>query len=164
MGPSLVEGRSYTLVVDAAWPDTNGLPLKETFRHTFRVGPADEHPLDPKGWTVRAPAAGSRDALEVVFPEPLDRGLLLRALGVSRPGGVAIAGDVEIAAGERQWRFTPKDPWRGGAHELVALAMLEDLAGNRIGRPFEVDQFERSDRSPEPERTTIPFVVGGSAR
>jgi hypothetical protein len=37
--------------------------------------------------------------------------------------------------------------------------MLEDLAGNRIGRAFEVDQFDRSDRSPEPERTAIPFMV-----
>jgi hypothetical protein len=162
MGPSLVEGRSYTLVVDAAWPDTNGLPLKETFRHTFRVGPADELPLDPKAWAIRAPAAGSREPLEVKFPEPLDRGLLLRALGVAPPGGGALAGDVLVGDNERLWRFTPKDDWRAGAHELVALAMLEDLAGNRIGRAFEVDQFDRSDRSPEPERTAIPFMVSRS--
>jgi hypothetical protein len=37
--------------------------------------------------------------------------------------------------------------------------MLEDLAGNRIGRAFEVDRFERSDTSAEPERTHIPFTV-----
>jgi hypothetical protein len=37
--------------------------------------------------------------------------------------------------------------------------MLEDLAGNRIGRAFEVDNFDRTDDSPEPERTLIPFVV-----
>jgi hypothetical protein len=159
MGPSLVEGRSYTLVVDSQWPDTNGLPLKETFRHAFRVGPADEQPLDPKAWTIRAPAAGSHGPLEVTFPEPLDRGLLLRAMGVARPDGTALAGDVLVGEGETLWRFTPKERWRAGPHQLVALAMLEDLAGNRIGRPFEVDQFDRSDRSPEPERTAIPFTV-----
>jgi hypothetical protein len=37
--------------------------------------------------------------------------------------------------------------------------MLEDLAGNRIGRAFEVDKFERSDSSAEPEKTMIPFAV-----
>jgi hypothetical protein len=37
--------------------------------------------------------------------------------------------------------------------------MLEDLAGNRIGRPFEVDTFNRADASPEPERTNLPFTV-----
>ena len=47
----------------------------------------------------------------------------------------------------------------GGAAQLVAFAMLEDLAGNRIGRPFEVDQFDRTDKSAEPEKTLIPFVV-----
>ncbi len=37
--------------------------------------------------------------------------------------------------------------------------MLEDLAGNRIGRAFEVDNFDRVDRTPEAERTAIPFTV-----
>ena len=161
MGPSLVEGRSYTLVVNAAWPDTNGLPLKETFRHSFRVAGPDERPLDPKAWTMRAPAAGSRDPLEVTFPEPLDRGLLLRALGVARAGG-AIPGEVDVRDQETVWRFTPNSPWQAGPHDLVALAMLEDLAGNRIGRAFEVDQFDRSDRSPEPDRTVIPFAIAAS--
>ena len=34
-----------------------------------------------------------------------------------------------------------------------------DVAGNRIGRAFEVDQFDRTDRSAEPEKTLIPFSV-----
>jgi hypothetical protein len=38
--------------------------------------------------------------------------------------------------------------------------MLEDLAGNRIGRAFEVDQFDRTDTSAEAERTFIPIVIG----
>jgi hypothetical protein len=36
---------------------------------------------------------------------------------------------------------------------------LEDLAGNRIGRAFEVDQFDRADRTSEPKRTVIPFTI-----
>ena len=32
MGRSLTKGKSYTLVVDAAWRDGNGLPLKQAFR------------------------------------------------------------------------------------------------------------------------------------
>ena len=63
-------------------------------------------------------------------------------------------------AAETQWRFTPRDPWTAGDYDLVALAFLEDLAGNRIGRPFEVDNFERTDISPEPERRTLAFTIG----
>ena len=35
------------------------------------------------------------------------------------------------------WTFTPTGAWQAGHYNLVAFAMLEDLAGNRIGRPFE---------------------------
>ena len=48
-----------------------------------------------------------------------------------------------------------------GSEEVAdtALAMLEDLAGNRIGRAFEVDTFNRADASPEPERTSVSFSI-----
>jgi hypothetical protein len=156
MGRSLEPGHRYTLVVDREWRDANGLPLKDTFRREFRVGPADERPLDPAQWTINPPPAGSRDALTVTFPEPLDYGLLRRAMGVTR-SGKGVDGDVHIDRTETQWTFTPAAPWTDGAYELLALGFLEDLAGNRIGRAFEVDQFDRVDRTAEPDRTTIPF-------
>ena len=159
MGRSLTAGKSYTLVIDAEWRDGNGLPLKQPFRRTFRVGAPDERPLDPKSWTIATPAAGSTNSLRVTFPEPLDHGLLLRALGVIGPDGKSMPGDVTVALSELMWTFTPKGAWQGGNYQLVAFAMLEDLAGNRIGRAFEVDQFDRSDRSPEPEKTLIPFSI-----
>jgi hypothetical protein len=159
MGRSLEPGRRYTLAVSREWRDTNGLPLVEDFTRTFTVGPADERPLDVKAWQIAAPATGTRDAVVVTFPESLDHGLLLRALGVTGGDGRFVAGDVKIEARETRWSFTPEMPWTSGPYQLVALGMLEDLAGNRIGRAFEVDDFERSDRSPEPERTTIPLTL-----
>jgi hypothetical protein len=159
MGRSLTEGESYTLVVDAAWRDGEGLPLKDQYRRTFKVGPPDEKPLDPKSWKIDAPSADSSAPLTVTFPEPLDHGLLLRALGVFAPGGKPLEGVVTVGGSELTWAFTPAEPWKAGQHNLVAFAMLEDLAGNRIGRAFEVDQFDRTDKSNEPEKTLIPFVV-----
>ena len=158
MGRSLTEGKTYTLVVDAEWLDGNGLKLKEPFRRSFRVGPADLKPLDPKSWKIQPPPARSRDPLVVSFPEALDHGLLLRALGVAADGAT-VPGEVAVGDRERQWSFTPRDAWKPGRYDLVAFAMLEDLAGNRIGRPFEVDEFDRSDRATEPEKTLIPFSV-----
>lgn len=158
MGRSLTEGKTYTLVVDAEWLDGNGLELKEPFRRSFKVGPPDLRPLDPKSWKIQSPAAGSREPLVVEFPEALDHGLLLRALGVAA-GGTSVRGDVLVDAREKRWSFTPSEAWKPLGYDIVAFAMLEDLAGNRIGRPFEVDQFDRTDRSAEPEKTLIPFVV-----
>src|SRR5688572_6423211 len=159
MGRSLTEGKSYTLVVDAAWRDGNGLPLKQPYRRTFKVGPPDERPLNHTAWQIQAPTAGTRTPLMVAFPEPLDQGLLLRALGVQGADGLPIGGEVSVGRNEATWSFTPKEFWKPGPHNIVAFGMLEDLAGNRIGRAFEVDRFDRSDRSAEPEQTLIPFVV-----
>lgn len=158
MGRSLTAGKTYTLVVDATWLDGNGLKLKEAFRRSFKVGAPDLKPLDPKSWKIQSPAAGSRAPLVVAFPEALDHGLLLRAMGVAAGGGT-VAGEVAVGDRERQWSFAPREVWKPGSYEIVAFAMLEDLAGNRIGRAFEVDQFDRTDRSAEPEKTLIPFVV-----
>jgi hypothetical protein len=161
MGRPLRHDRTVTLVISREWRDEHGVPLKEDFRRTLRVGPPDERPLDPASWRIQAPPAGSRDAFVVTFPEALDHGLLMRALAVRR-NGEAIPGDIAVPAGERQWTFVPKAPWRTGDHELLALDILEDLAGNQIGRAFEVDNFDTVDKSPNPQTITIPFRVRAS--
>lgn len=159
MGRSLTAGKTYTLVVDSAWRDGNGLPLKSTYKRTFKVGPPDEHPLDPKSWKIFPPAANAVSTLRVVFPEPLDRGLLTRALGVLGPDRRPMEGEVKVGASELEWSFTPEEAWKPGTYNILAFASLEDRAGNRIGRAFEVDRFDRTDSGSEPERTLIPFVV-----
>lgn len=158
MGRPLKAGHAYTLVVRQDWRDANGAPLKEEYRRTFRVGAADTRPLDPSEWRIAAPHAGERTALVVTFPEPIDHGLLFRALAV-RSGSQVLDGDIAILANETQWAFTPNEPWRRGSYDLLALSILEDRAGNQIGRAFEVDNFETVDKDPEPKTVTLPFRV-----
>jgi hypothetical protein len=158
MGRPLEAGHTVTLVIDREWRDENGLPLKEGYRRQFTVRDADEAPLDTAAWTVQAPAAGGRNGVVVTFPEPLDHGLLMRALGVTR-NGQAVEGDIVVDRQETRWTFTPKDAWRTGTYHLLALDILEDLAGNQIGRAFEVDNFDTVDKSPDPQTITIPFSV-----
>jgi hypothetical protein len=158
MGRALEAGRRYTLVIKRDWRDGHGLPLKEAFRHEFEASAAIERPLAMSDWRVTAPSAGTRDPLAVTFPDPLDQGLLRRAMGVER-NGTPVEGEIAIESDETRWLFTPRAPWAVGDYNLVALAFLEDLAGNRIGRAFEVDNFERTDVTPEPERRTRAFTV-----
>jgi hypothetical protein len=40
-----------------------------------------------------------------------------------------------------------------------SLGSLEDPSGNRVGRAFEVEMFERGDRMPQQERVTVPFKI-----
>jgi hypothetical protein len=135
------------------------MPLKEEFRRRFRVGPPDERPLDQHTWRIDAPRGGSRDALAVTFPEPLDHGLLQRALGIADGRGRRIDGDARIEAHETRWVFTPAAVWRSGDYLLQAMTILEDMAGNRIGRAFEVDEFSRADESSAQETVILSFRV-----
>lgn len=159
MGRPLNPGGAMTLVVSREWPDEHGLPLKEDFRRTFVVTGPDEKPLDTASWRIAPPAAGTRDGVVVTFPEPLDHGLLMRALGITRDG-TAVNGEIVVDEGETRWTFTPRDRWQAGTYQLLALDILEDLAGNQIGRAFEVDNFDTVDKSPNPQTITLNFTVG----
>ena len=153
-GPSIEEGKQYTLVIDRDWLDANGAPLVEGLRKPFRVGPSDRTPPDPAQWRLTAPRAGASDALVVDFPKPLDWALLQRLLEVPGVSGTAV-----VERNETRWRFVPKEPWKAGEYRLVVDTNLEDLAGNRIGRPFDVDVFERVSERVVRKTVSLPFRV-----
>jgi hypothetical protein len=157
-GRALIQGQRYTLVIDRGWPDEAGLPLVETFSREFRVGAPVERALDPKDWRLAAPAGGTRDPLIVSFPRPLDYALLHRALVVTTGEGQPVDGQIAVEASETRWRFVPTTAWPAGGYRLVALAVLEDSAGNRVGRAFEVPTDAGGHQSGG-EGGILPFTV-----
>lgn len=143
-GLALEAGGTYRLVIDAGWLDSDGQPLKEGYEKSFQVTAADRTPPDPDSWHLEAPTAGSTTPLTLRFPEPLDRALLDRLLTVHDPTGQAVAGRVEVAAQETLWRLHPAQPWAAGTYTLRVDTDLEDLAGNNLRAPFDVDVQEES--------------------
>jgi hypothetical protein len=156
-GPVLEEGHRYTLVVDRAWPDAAGFDLKETVRKPFAVLAPDDVPPDTANWKLEPPSADN-GALTVHFPEPLDRALLERVVWVETSDGQRVEGRIEIDRHETRWRFQPSQPWDAQQnYALAAERILEDRAGNRIGRKFEVDVFEKIDRQIPTDIVRLPF-------
>jgi hypothetical protein len=160
LGRPLRAGQNYTLQISADWRDGQGQPLKAPYRREFRVGPAAQSPIAPARWRLTPPVARTRDLLVVAFPEPLDRGLLARALGVEDSGHRPVDGEITIDAAETRWMFRPAAPWAAGEYQLVALSILEDPAGNRIGRAFEVDMTRATAADASPEVYRLGFKVG----
>ena len=158
-GPILRQGGTYTLVVDRGWLDAQGNPLAADFRKRFQVGPPDDRQPDPADWRVQVPRAGTRLPLAITFPEPLDHAMLGRVLSVHDLQGQPVPGTVAIASEEMLWRFTPDGPWQAGSYNVRVDKELEDLTGNSVGRPFEVDVFEKIDRKPMAENVAIPFRI-----
>ncbi|CEF48439.1 unnamed protein product [uncultured bacterium] len=164
LGPVLEQGKSYTLVVARDWPSAVSVPLSRSVRRTFRVGPPDETIPDPATWTIHPPAADTRDRLAIEFPEPLDHALARRLIAVRDPGGHLVGGDVAIESGETVWSMRPGEgSWKPGRYRIEIGTELEDLAGNSIARPFEVDLVEPISARVKSATVSLPFRIGAGA-
>ena len=152
VGPSIQQGKHYTLVIDREWLDGRGAPLAEPYRKQFGVEAPDRVPIDTAKWRMAIPRAGTREPLVVSFPEPLDYAMLQHSITVR-----GVAGTVEVTRGEMEWRFTPEQPWTAGEHRVLVQTALEDLAGNRVGRAFDVDVFAPITTTIARDTVSLPF-------
>jgi hypothetical protein len=152
LGPVLVEGKRYTLVIDREFKDSNGRPLAQPFRHEFAAGPDERRGIDTALWKLSRPDAGTRDPLVIRFDRPLDYALLGDVFQVPDISGLAT-----IGPGETEWRFQPAQPWTAGEHRVIVDMALEDLAGNRIGRPFDVDTMTNPTERITKQSTSLTF-------
>jgi len=154
MGPVLVEGHRYTLVIDRDLPDSHGRPLAETFRRDFTITGPERRGIDPKLWKITEPKKGTTDPLTIHFDRPLDYALLQHVFTVQ-----GVEGQTTVPPGEQDWRFQPSQPWKSGDYNLVIDMTLEDLAGNRIGRPFDVDTLDNPTERISKATTTLLIHV-----
>jgi hypothetical protein len=138
-GPVLLPGRHYRLVISGSWPSAEGVPMGKDVEKSFTAVERATEQLDVKTWRVTARAPGARTALQVEFPAPLDHSLLSHCLRLKDSAGQPVAGTASIGKEEKSWQFVPESPWRSGVYQLEADSILEDLAGNSLARPFEVD-------------------------
>jgi hypothetical protein len=168
-GRPLVSGRRYALVVDREWRDAQDRPLVEAFRREFHVVPAVLAPIIPTEWHLDVPMAGSHDALNVTFPRALDHAIVEKALFVtlvtSATGteGHPVDGSIAVDDATIRWTFTPRHAWAPGEYRLGAISVLEDPAGNRVGRAFDFDPRHpgntAEDSGDSHGQASIPFVV-----
>src|SRR5436305_9304447 len=142
IGPALQTGKTYTLQIARDWRDANGAPLKSDFEKTFKVTEPDRESPNPLRWKIRAPKSKSRDPLTVVFDEPLDHALAQRVLRIADPAGAPVIGSIKLNGMDRIWTFVPNHRWAAGTHKLIVPTIIEDLAGNNIGKPFDLDLEE----------------------
>jgi hypothetical protein len=153
LGPPLLEGGLYRLVIDREIRDERGVELEARFERELRVGPADRTSPDPSRWALSVRDRSS--PLEVSLDEPLDRALLLRLLRVETASGDEVPGVPSVSGNETRFTFTPELPWPPGEYRLRVDAEIEDLAGNKPGRLFE----EPAENAASPRAFVMPFEV-----
>jgi hypothetical protein len=160
LGPPLVDGQRYTLVVGAGWRDATGRPLATSFSKGFSVVAADRTSPAVAAWEIDPPGAGTRQPLVLRFPEMLDRALLSSTITAADPAGKVVHGEIDVAPGEQTWTLTPEAAWREGQYELRVSSELEDVAGNNLRRVFDFDLARSSDATSNvPSIVSRPFTI-----
>jgi len=144
LGPILRPGSRYTLVVDGCMKDARGNPMGSDRKFSFEVGPEDRTALDPATWRVHVPPPGNLDPIEIDFGEAVDPAIARRAFEL-RPGP---GFRVQLGEQGRSVRIIPDSPLTAET-ELWVSTRLEDLAGNRIGRVFDVKLGQPQGTGPE---------------
>lgn len=142
-GPPLKEGGRYRLAIDREWRDGEGRALEAGYEKTFSVAADDRQTPDWRKWRIVGPGAEGAGMLRLVFDEPMDRALLERMIEVCDESGERVSGRIEIADGEREWRFRPDAAWREGRYEVRVDRRIEDRAGNSLERLFDADLREK---------------------
>lgn len=158
-GPILEQGRTYTFSISEKWEDTEGRPLLSGFQKTFTAGPPDDAMVEPAAWAMIPPRAGSDAPLIVRLPKPLDHAMLGRVVYVADAAGQPVPGTMTVGGGERVLTFAPKSPWSRGDYKLLIDTRLEDVCGNSIAKPFEVDIFHPVTSKLEVKTHERPFTV-----
>ncbi len=158
-GPVLYEGKRYQLIVKSTWEDSQGTPLVANTAKSFTVVGNDFVSPSPSKWKISVPELNSSDSLKIKLDESLDHAIVKRGIVVVDAQGKRVDGTVTLADHETVWDFRPAQPWKAGRFTLQIADIIEDLAGNSIARPFEVDRFDRFE-TPTIKQSTLHFEIG----
>ena len=159
IGPSLVNGERFRLVIDEDWKDASGIALKRAMEKSFHVIQPDRQAIDPIKWKIIAPKPDTCDALVIKFGESLDFALAQRLIEIFSSEGDWINGSKRLESNETELHFKPDSHWKKGDYTARVQMILEDLAGNNIGKSFEVDVFDDVQRRVYSKSTDRNFSV-----
>ncbi|MBM82073.1 MAG: hypothetical protein CMJ78_16000 [Planctomycetaceae bacterium] len=153
IGPVLEPEHEYSLVVSGDWRGENQVPLGTDYEKRFRAGPQDRLQPNPETWLLSSPRVESKDIFRCDLHEPLDWALMHSAVHIEHEDspGTAIKGKIEPGYGELSWNFQPEQPWHSGTYRLAIKTIIEDLAGNNLEQPFEVDITKETESEPPPK-------------
>lgn len=132
LGPALLEGHQYSIVVDGGWPSALGGQDVSRFQQSFSVSPALRNLPDVGLWRFQPPTRDTDMPLIITFDRPFDQQLAQGAITVNDADGRRISGNVVLEKHEHQWQFKPDAPWSASKIQIVVDTRLEDVAGNNF--------------------------------
>lgn len=140
----------YTLRIDGALKDVEGVAMGSDITHTFRTTVADRVKPSIEDWKIADLKAHTIEPLEIALSEQLDYGSLTDAISISFKGS-RVVGTLQYDSVDKMISFIPEENWEVGSYTIYLAPLLEDLAGNNllrlfdqpIGEPVETDHTKQ---------------------
>ena len=148
-GSAIKSGKRYILTVGTEARDIFGCPLEAKFSKPFEVSGRDETTPNPLLWSIAAPNSGSVDWLKIEMNEMIDHVSLAYRIRVFSSSGDTILGKIDLGFEEREWYFTPSQPWSEEEYTIKIDPVLEDVSGNRMMGLFDQPLGRSSEKQPE---------------
>ncbi|MCJ8314059.1 MAG: hypothetical protein HRU38_16260 [Saccharospirillaceae bacterium] len=129
LGPALVLGKNYNLVIDGAWPTYEGKFLQGEFVKAIFV--EDPYRTIPslENWSVTE-LSGSE--LKVNLDRIFDSALLKRLVLITDEQDLPVMGEFVLGAKQRSFTFIPNQSFKGKFINIIIDPRLEDIAGNNF--------------------------------
>lgn len=157
LGRALTSGATYRLVVAETAQDATGCSLVARHSATFEATQADVTSPNPEDWKLTLPRVGTRDPITVKLDGAADHLSLAYRIRVVESNSDSIPGNLELDDAETIWRFTPVQPWNDIPYALRVDPLIEDLAGNRMDSPFDLDLSTGAESMKPTVERLIPF-------
>lgn len=139
LGEVLIPNESYTLIIDKNIKDSQGIPMKGDYTHSFTVQTSDRIQPSISTWKIHTPQSNTKEAILIKYTDILDYGSLQNTIQIIDVSGNLIEGEFVIQANQKSIIFKPAKNWLKGSYLLICKPIIEDIAGNNLERLFDQD-------------------------
>ena len=143
LGPALLEGNKYQLIISGAWQDVHGQELSVKTMKEFVVGKAYRQQIKVDELEIQQPEANSDDTLSIYFDRIIDHALVHSMLRIEDENEMLITGHWEMSDEERTVQFTPEYRWKKGQYRIIMDSRLEDVVGNNLNNLLDQESNEQ---------------------
>ena len=157
LGPALLEGNRYHLIISDEWQDVYGHPLSPKKTKSFVVNHAYRQSIEIKEWVIDKPKANSYNPLTIHFDRIMDHALLQSMIQLKDDEKNLVEGHWEILAQEQLIQFIPAKKWQKGTYQIVLDNRLEDVAGNNLQSLL--DRLQPKEKNNTKAHQTIDFKL-----
>ncbi len=132
LGPALLEGKQYQLVISGAWQDVYGQELSINTTKEFLIGKAYRQKIEVDELEIQKPEADSEEILSIHFDRIIDHALIQSMIQIKDENEKVIAGYWQTSEDEKIIQFVPEKTWKKGTYHIIMDNRLEDAAGNNL--------------------------------